>query len=51
MIPESHKLGVLNREHHSSFLTEAQAEEHCPDAKVVDLVLKPGQVGTTLVLP
>lgn len=44
VIPRSHKNGVLNRAHHSSFLTDMMVAEHCPDDKVVNLELKAGQV-------
>merc|ERR1712224_1141959 len=44
VIPKSHKLGVINKVHHSSFLTEDEARIHCPPEKAVDLELKGGQV-------
>ena len=50
ILPGSHKLGVLNPEHHSAFLTEEQIERHCgaeaeatPGA-ILDLRLAPGEV-------
>jgi len=44
VIPGSHKKGVINQAHHSAFLTEDQAAEHCPADKIVNLELKAGQV-------
>ena len=44
VIPGSHKRGVLNAEHHSAFLTDANIAEHCPEERVVDLELRAGQV-------
>ena len=44
LIPRSHLKGVINPNHHSAFLTEEQAAEHCPPDQVVDLVLQAGQV-------
>eukprot|EP00039_Didymoeca_costata_P020448 m.341296 g.341296 ORF g.341296 m.341296 type:complete len:285 (+) comp19986_c0_seq1:101-955(+) len=44
VIPKSHKKGVINREHHSSFLTEGQINDHCPASEIVNLELKKGQV-------
>jgi len=44
VIPGSHKKGVINKEHHSGFLTEKQAEEHCLAADIVNLELEAGQV-------
>jgi len=44
LIPRSHKLGVLNPAHHSGFLTEEQAREHCPEERRIKLELEPGDV-------
>jgi len=44
IIPRSHKLGVINPEHSSGFLTKEQAEKHCPKEKIVPMELKPGEV-------
>eukprot|EP00040_Diaphanoeca_grandis_P020845 m.110820 g.110820 ORF g.110820 m.110820 type:complete len:291 (-) comp28072_c1_seq1:140-1012(-) len=44
VVRKSHKGGVINRAHHSSFLTEEQVKTHCVDEDVVDLELKAGQV-------
>jgi hypothetical protein len=45
VLPRSHKLGVINPEHHSAFLTEEQAAAHCgPGAAIEDLLLAPGEV-------
>jgi len=44
VIPGSHKKGVVNKVHHSSFLTEEQVQEHCPESEIVNLELKGGQV-------
>ena len=50
ILPGSHKLGVLNPEHHSAFLTEEHIERHCgaeaeatPGA-ILDLRLAPVEV-------
>jgi len=44
VIPGSHKMGLINPEHNSGFLTEEQATEICTKDKVVYLELKPGEV-------
>ena len=44
VIPGSQKLGLVNPEHHSGFLTKQQAAELCPPEKVVYLELKAGEV-------
>ena len=44
IIPGSHKLGLVNPEHNSGFLTEAQAAEHCRPEKRVYLELEAGEV-------
>jgi hypothetical protein len=44
VIPGSHRNGVVNKAHHSSFLTDEQVGEHCPAAKTVNLELVAGQV-------
>ena len=44
VIPGSHRLGVVNPEHSSGFLTEDQARELCPPEKVEMLELGAGEV-------
>ena len=44
VIPGSHKLGLVNPAHPSSFLTEEQARHHAPKEKIVFLELKAGEV-------
>jgi hypothetical protein len=44
VIPGSHKMGLINPEHGSGFLTDEQAAEQCTKDKVVYLELKPGEV-------
>jgi len=44
VIPGSHKMGLINPEHGSGFLTEEQATEICTKDKVVYLELAPGEV-------
>lgn len=44
VIPKSHTKGVINRAHHSSFLTAEQVREHCLEDEIVNLELKAGQV-------
>jgi phytanoyl-CoA hydroxylase len=44
VIPGSHKLGIINPSHGSSFLTKEQAEQYCPENKRVFLELQPGEV-------
>ena len=45
LLPGSHRLGVLNPEHHSAFLTAEQAARHCSErARPLELVLQPGEV-------
>ncbi len=44
VIPKSHKLGLLNLDHPSGFLTPELAKKHCPPEKVVLLELKAGEV-------
>lgn len=43
VIPGSHKLGRVNPEHPSGFLSEEQAAIHCPEDRVEHLVLEPGE--------
>lgn len=44
IIPGSHKMGVINPEHGSGFLTKEQADEICTPEKVVHLELEAGEV-------
>lgn len=44
VIPGSHKLGLVNPEHGSGFLTKEQTAEHCRPEKSVFLELKAGEV-------
>ena len=44
LIPRSHKLGCINPGHHSGFLTEEQAQEHCDQNEQVYLELQPGDL-------
>lgn len=44
IIPRSHKLGLINPEHASGFLTKEQAAQHCPPDKAEFLELKAGEV-------
>ena len=44
IIPGSHKLGLINPDHGSGFLTEEQAAEHCKPEDVVYLELEAGEV-------
>lgn len=44
LIPRSHKLGCINPDHHSGFLTEEQAHQHCDPKKEVCLELQPGDI-------
>ncbi len=44
VIPGSHKLGLINPDHASGFLTEAQAAEHCGDEQRVYLEAEAGEV-------
>ena len=44
VIPGSHKMGLINPEHNSGFLTKQQGIDYCPKEKVVYLELKPGEV-------
>jgi len=44
VIPGSHKLGIVNPEHHSAFLTEEQAEKICLNEKIFSLEAKEGEV-------
>jgi phytanoyl-CoA hydroxylase len=43
VIPGSHKLGLINPDHHSGFLTDGQTARHCPPEKVAYLELEPGE--------
>ena len=43
-IPGSHRQGLVNPDHPSGFLSEAQAAEQCPPEKVVYLELEAGEV-------
>ena len=42
VIPGSHKLGLLSDEGHT--ITPEQEEEYCPEERIVDLELEPGEV-------
>lgn len=44
VIPSSHKLGIINPSHPSSFLTPEQAAQHAPKENVVFLELQAGEV-------
>lgn len=44
VIPRSHKLGIINPDHPSGFLTKEMAEKHCPPEKARLLELKAGEV-------
>lgn len=44
VIPGSHRLGLINPEHLSGFVTEEQAAQYAPDDQVVYLELEPGEV-------
>ena len=44
IIPGSHKHGLINPDHQSGFLTEAQAEQYCKREDVEYLTLEPGEV-------
>ncbi|MSU46216.1 MAG: phytanoyl-CoA dioxygenase family protein [Lacunisphaera sp.] len=44
VIPGSHKLGIINPDHHSGFLTKEMAEQHCKPEKAIKLELKAGEV-------
>lgn len=44
IIPGSHKLGLVNPEHPSGFLTPEQTKQHCPPDKVEYLTLEAGEV-------
>ncbi len=44
VIPGSHKMGVINPEHPSGFLTKEMAEKHCKPEKAIKLELKAGEV-------
>jgi ectoine hydroxylase-related dioxygenase (phytanoyl-CoA dioxygenase family) len=43
IIPASHRMGIINKQDGSGFLTPAQAAEHCPAEKAVYLELKAGK--------
>jgi len=43
VVPGSHKLGLLNPNHHSGFLTAEQSAGHAPKERVEFLVLAPGE--------
>ena len=43
MIPGSHKVGLINPDHHSGFLTPEQAEQWRPEDKRVFLTLEAGE--------
>jgi len=43
IIPQSHRLGVINRAHPYGFLNPSQTAEHCPPEKVVHLELAAGE--------
>ena len=44
IIPKSHKMGLINPDHPSGFLTPEQAEVHCKAEDVVYLELEAGEV-------
>lgn len=44
IIPGSHKLGLINPDHGSGFLTEEQVAEHCKPEDVVHLELEAGEI-------
>ena len=44
LISRSHKLGCINPDHHSGFLTEDQAREYCDQNQQVCLELQPGDL-------
>jgi phytanoyl-CoA hydroxylase len=44
IVPGSHKYGLINPEHPSGFITEAQAAEFAPEDKIVYLELEAGEV-------
>lgn len=44
IIPRSHKLGLINPDHQSGFLTKEQAARHCPREKAEYLELQAGEV-------
>ena len=44
VIPGSHRLGRLNPNHGSGFLSETNIREHCGEEKTVSLTLEPGEV-------
>ena len=44
VIPGSHRLGLINPNHPSGFVTPGQASEHAPAEKVVHLELEAGEV-------
>jgi phytanoyl-CoA hydroxylase len=43
IVPGSHKLGLINREHHSGFLTREQAAEYCSADKVEFMEVPEGE--------
>jgi hypothetical protein len=44
VVPGSHKVGLINPEHTSGFLTKQQGIDYCPPSKVKYLELKAGEV-------
>jgi hypothetical protein len=44
VIPGSHRRGIINEEHHSAFLNEAQTREHIAPKNIVWLELEAGEV-------
>jgi phytanoyl-CoA hydroxylase len=44
VVPGSHRLGLINPDHPSGFVTDAQAAEYAPDEEAVYLELEPGEV-------
>lgn len=42
VVPGSHKLGLINPEHHSGFITSDQVKEHCPTNRIKHLELPAG---------
>ena len=44
IIRKSHRKGLINPEHSSGFLTEAQAIEHAPVEDMVPMLVKPGDL-------
>ncbi|MEX0887035.1 MAG: phytanoyl-CoA dioxygenase family protein [Phycisphaeraceae bacterium] len=43
IIPQSHKLGLINPEHSSGFLKDEHVARHCDPKRIVHLELQPGE--------